>query len=179
MKRSFFASVLLLGLASPTLAQSRTNAEVFRDVSLQVNRYVYFTMFDSVSASVDDGYVTLSGRVTLPYKASDIEERVARIDGVKGVQNTLTLLPVSSFDDRLRLGIARALYTDPALSMYGLGANPSSHVIVEHGRVTLDGVVNNEMDKAITNSVARSFQAFGVTNELKTSDEVQQLLAAL
>ena len=117
--------------------------------------------------------------MTLPYKASDIEERVTRIVGVKGVQNTITLLPVSSFDDRLRLGIARALYTDPALSMYGLGANPSIHVIVEYGRVTLDGVVNNEMDKAISNSVARACQAFGVTNELKTSDEVEQRLAAL
>ena len=179
MKKSLLATALLLGFAGTTFAQGRSNADVFRDVSQQVNRYVYFTIFDNVVANVDDGYVTLSGKVTLPFKAAEIEERVARVEGVRGVQNLIAALPISSYDDRLRLGIARALYTEPALSMYGLGPNPSIHVIVEHGRVTLDGVVNNEADKAIANSVARSFLAFGVTNELKTSNEIEQQLATL
>jgi len=170
---------LLLGFASTTYGADRTNLEVFRDVSAQVNRYPHFTIFDSVAARIDDGYVTLSGKVTMPYKASDLEKRVARVDGVKGVRNTIAVLPVSRFDDSLRLRIARAIYTNPALSIYGIGANPSIHVIVEHGRVTLDGVVNNEMDKAIANSVARSFLAFDVKNELKTDEEMRQELERL
>ena len=179
MRRSLLAALLVLGVSTTAFAQTRTNLELFTDVSAQVNRYVYFTIFDSVSASANNGVVTLSGRVTMPYKSSDIEKRVARIAGVSGVQNTITVLPVSSFDDSLRRGIARALYSNPFLSMYGLGANPSIHVIVERGRVTLDGVVNSEMDKVIANSVARSFLAFGVKNELKTSAEVEQLLKTL
>jgi osmotically-inducible protein OsmY len=179
MKKSLLLTLLLFGFASPTFASDRTNFEVFRDVSQQVNRYVYFTIFDSVSADVDAGYVTLSGKVTMPYKASDIEKRVARIDGVKGVRNTITVLPVSPFDDSLRLRIARAIYAHPALSMYGLGPNPSIHIIVERGRVTLDGVVNNEMDRTIANSVARSFLAFDVKNELKTSHEMEQQMEKL
>jgi len=129
--------------------------------------------------NVDAGYVTLSGKVTMPFKASDIEKRVAKVAGVTGVRNTITVLPVSFFDDNLRRGIARALYSNPSLSMYGLGPNPSIHVIVEHGRVTLDGVVNTEMDKVIANSVARSSLAFDVKNELKTDAEMKQLLEKL
>jgi len=177
--RRLFLATLLLGFANTTFAADRANLAVFRDVSAEVNRYVYFTIFDSVSASVNDGMVTLSGKVTMPYKASDIEKRVAKVDGVKGVRNTIEVLPVSSFDDRLRVGIARAIYAHPALWRYGLGTNPSIHVIVERGRVTLDGVVNNDMDKVIANSIARSSSAFDVRNELKTHDEMQELMEKL
>ena len=57
------------------------------------------------------------------------------------------MLPVSQFDDQLRLRIARAIYSNSSLSMYGLGADPSIHVIVERGHVTLDGVVSNDQDR--------------------------------
>jgi hyperosmotically inducible protein len=63
--------------------------------------------------------------------------------------------------------------------MYAVNPTPSIHVIVERGRVTLDGVVNNEADKVIANAVARSFPAFSVTNELKTSGEMQRLMETL
>ena len=179
MKKSLLLTLLLLGFGSATFAQDRPNADLFRDVSAQVNRYPFFTIFDSVSAEVDGGYVTLSGKVTMPHKASDIEKRIARINGVKGVRNTIAVLPVSSFDDGLRLGIARALYAHPALWRYGLGTNPSIHVIVERGRVTLDGVVNNDMDRIIAGFVARSSLAFDVKNELKTSDEMRRQVEQL
>ena len=84
MNKPLLAILLMLGFAGTTFAEDRTNFEVFRDVSDQVNNYVYFTLFDSVHASVDAGHVTLSGKVTMPYKASDIEKRVARVDGVTG-----------------------------------------------------------------------------------------------
>jgi len=179
MKKLFLAVLLMLGFVSSAFASDRTNFDVFRDVSTQVNRYAYFTIFDSVHANVDSGYVTLSGKVTMPYKASDIEKRVAQIDGVKGVRNTITVLPVSSFDDDLRLRIARAVYAHPVLSRYGLGPNPSIHVIVEHGRVTLDGVVNNDMDRLIAGTVARSSMAFNVKNALRTSDEMAEQMEQL
>ncbi len=178
MRRLLLATVML-GLASTAFGAERKNAQVFRDVSAQVNRYTYFTIFDSVSASVHEGVVTLSGKVTRPFKASDIAMRVAKVDGVTSVVNNIDVLPVSSFDDRLRLNIARALYSNPSLAMYGLGANPSIHVIVEHGHVTLEGVVNNEMDKVIATSLARSFLAFDVKNELRTDEEVEQELEKL
>ena len=78
-------------------------------IAKQVNRYAYFTIYDSVHANIHDGIVTLTGKVTMPYKASDIEKRVAKVDGVKQVRNKLEVLPVSQFDNSLRVRIARAL----------------------------------------------------------------------
>jgi len=78
MRKPILFTLLLLGFASTTtFAADRTNFDLFRDVSEQVNRYAHFTIFDSVHASVDAGYVTLSGKVTMPYKASEIAKRVA------------------------------------------------------------------------------------------------------
>ncbi len=179
MSRWFVAVVLTLGLASPAWAADPENLQLFNGVAKAVQRYAFFTIFDSVHASVDQGIVTLSGKVTMPYKASDIGKRVAKVDGVRQVVNRIEVLPVSQFDDRLRLQIARAIYSNPSLANYGLGPNPSIHVIVEGGRVTLDGVVNNAMDRQIARAIVGHFSTFGIKNELKTDEEVRQDLEKL
>lgn len=166
-------TLMLCALAMPASAEDRPNLLIFRDVSRQVNRYAYFTIFDSVHASLRDGVVTLSGKVTMPFKATDLVTRVSKVDGVRAVRNELDVLPVSQFDTELRLGLARALYAHPALAQYAVGANPPIHIIVERGRITLDGVVNTDSDRLIATAVARSFTSFGVTNNLKTTEEMQ------
>ena len=76
---------------------------------------------------------------------------------------------MSSFDDRLRIQIARAIYGDPALSRYALGANPPIHIIVDNGHVTLTGWVNSDMEKQIAGMRASGAGlSFGaVTNNLQ------------
>jgi hyperosmotically inducible protein len=179
MSRWLLAALLTLGLASPAVAGQPSNLEVFNGVSQQVQRYAFFTIFDAVHASIDDGVVTLTGKVTMPYKASDIAKRVAKVEGVRQVRNQIEVLPVSQFDNQLRHRVARAIYRNSSLSMYGVGANPSIHVIVERGHITLDGVVNNDMDRTIARMVAAQFDAFSVKNELKTNEEVRQDLEKL
>ena len=58
-------------------------------------------------------------------------------------------MPLSSFDDQLRLRLARAIYSDPALSRYAYMAHPPVHILVDNGRVTLVGVVDTQMEKNI------------------------------
>jgi osmotically-inducible protein OsmY len=68
-----FATALLVAMISSTpawAAQQRENLDVFQDVSQQVLRYPHFTIFDSVHAQVNDGIVTLTGKVTMPYKGT-------------------------------------------------------------------------------------------------------------
>jgi hyperosmotically inducible protein len=151
----------------------RKNLQVFNDISDSVNRYVHFTIFDDVSANVEDGVVTLTGRVTMPYKREDIEKRVARIDGVREVRDQITVLPVSQFDNRLRYQIARAIYGHPNFWNYAIGPNPSIHIIVEHGHVTLTGVVNNDLDRQLARSLVDQFGVMSVTSDLKTEAEAR------
>jgi hyperosmotically inducible periplasmic protein len=170
--RIFAAATLVLALSAPAWAAAdRKDLQVARDVSKQVLSYPQFSIFDAIHMQVDNGLVTLTGKVTMPYKKNDIEKRVAKIDGVHQVINKITVLPVSIFDDELRFRIARAIYGNSNFWNYGSMANPPIHIIVENGHVTLDGVVNSNTDRMLARSIASSFGAFSVTNDLKTDAE--------
>jgi len=167
------AAAMVLALSAPALAASDDNLQLYREVSRQVLRYPQFTIFDSVQAAVDNGIVTLTGKVTMPYKRNDLEKQVLKIAGVRQVNNRIDVLPVSPFDDELRLGIARAIYGNSNFWNYASMVNPPIHIIVDHGHVTLEGVVNSNVDRALARSLASSFPAFSVTNNLKTDAEVR------
>ena len=149
--------IVLSAMSVPAWAAQREDLQIFNDLSRQVLRYSQFTIFDSINAQVDDGVVTLSGRVTMPYKRDDIAERNARVAGVRQVNNEIAVLPVSQFDDELRLRIARAIYGNSNFWTYGAMVNPPIHIIVENGRVTLEGVVNSNVDRMLARSIASSF----------------------
>ena len=178
LARTAIALVTLLALSTPALAQSDT-LTLFREVQKQVLRYPHFTIFDSVNAQIDSGVVTLTGKVTMPHKRRDIERRVSRIAGIQQVRNQIEVLPASQFDDQLRYGIARAIYGHHAFVRYASMANPPIHIVVERGRVTLQGVVSNEAERMIARSIATSFNAFQVKTELKTDAEVRDELEKL
>lgn len=173
MHRMFIAGLLALSSAGTAQAESivRNDFQVFQGVSRQVQQYVNFTVFDSVSASVDNGVVTLTGRVTMPYKVQDLTRRVARVDGVRHVDNRIQVLPVSRFDDELRLRIARAIYGNPSFWHYASMANPPIHIVVEQGRVKLEGTVNSHVERMLAQSLAIGFGEFSVENHLKTDAE--------
>jgi hyperosmotically inducible periplasmic protein len=154
----------------------RKDFQVFKDVASSVERYAQFTIFDDISAEVKDGIVTLTGRVTMPYKREDIAKRIAKVAGVRQVQDHIDVLPVSQWDDDLRSQIAGAIYNNSNFWNYAAMANPPIHVIVEHGQVTLTGVVQSNVDRMLAQSLATRFGAFSVKNELKTDAEVRDAL---
>lgn len=173
------AAIVVFTMNTPAWAADRENLQVFRGVQQQVLRYPQFTVFDSVQVEVNDGIVTLTGKVTMPYKRNDIGRRVAKADGVQDVRNHIEVLPVSQFDDELRFRISRAIYGNSNFWMYATMVNPPIHIIVERGRVTLEGVVNSEVDRMLARSIAGSFDAFSVTNNLKTDAEMRAELERL
>jgi hyperosmotically inducible protein len=53
------------------------------------------------------------------------------------------------------------------LDRYAMGANPSIHIVVRNGHVTLEGVVSNQMDSRLAYIAARGVPGvFSVTNNL-------------
>jgi osmotically-inducible protein OsmY len=178
--KPLFASLLVTVFATaavPANAQeSRKDLQIFNDVADQVNRYTQLTIFDSISASVDEGRVVLSGWVTMPYKRDDLERRVRKVDGARSVENKIGVLPVSSFDDELRFRIARAIYSHSLFWNYASMANPPIRVVVNRGHVTLEGVVHSNVERMLARSLASGFGEFGVKNDLKTDAEVRETM---
>jgi hyperosmotically inducible protein len=133
-----------------------SDADVANHVRHELVMYSRYTIWDDVSFRVSGGQVDLSGEVTQPYKKSDMERLVRKVPGVETVNDNLKVLPLSDFDDRLRLQVARAIYGDPVFSRYAMMALPPVHIIVDNGHVTLAGVVATDFEKSIAGVRASS-----------------------
>ncbi len=135
----------------------------------------YYGVFDNLEYKVDpDGTVTLLGQVRKPVLKSDAENAVKKIEGVPKVVNDIQVLPLSNFDDRIRLHEYRAIYSSAALFNYATLAVPPIHIIVDNGHVTLVGVVDNSMDKQIAYQRASTVPGvFSVKNELRVEGNSQ------
>ena len=55
-------------------------------------------------------------------------------------------------------------------------ANPPIRVVVNRGHVTLEGVVQSNVDRMLARSLASGFGAFDVKNLLKTDAEVREAM---
>src|SRR4051794_11157260 len=167
---SLLTTALLVGAGIAGAATKPADVSIERQILHEIRMYPRYTIWDDVSFRVtNNGQVELFGAVNQPYKKSDIERLVRRVLGVTSVTDQLKVLPLSSFDDRLRVQVARAVYGDRVLNRYALQAVGPIHIIVENGHVTLSGVVNNEMEKNVAgiraNGAGMSFGS--VTNNLQ------------
>jgi osmotically-inducible protein OsmY len=182
MFKRFFVSFILLAAfcvpatvwAAPTSGVSgASDRSLANEISDQVRNYVHYTIFDDVQGTVHDGFVTLTGKVTDPYKATEIADRVKRVQGVREVDNKIQSLPVSIFDNELRAEISARIYRDPMFWNLAMQVNPPIHIIVENGHVTLTGVVNSEVERRVAEASARSADyAFSVKNNLRLDREI-------
>ena len=158
MKRGILGTFLMAAalIGSAAAAQGDANKDLEKRVRHEILMYSNYTLWDDISFRVDNGNVSLLGAVSQPYKKSDIGRIVQHVPGVASVTNEIKVLPLSFQDDRLRLQVARAIFRDPALSRYAMGAVPAIHIIVDNGRVTLTGVVNNTLEKQVAGMRASS-----------------------
>jgi hyperosmotically inducible protein len=127
----------------------------------------YLSVFDNLEYRVNGYTVELYGQVTRPTLKSDAEAVVKRIEGVEKVSNHIEILPLSPNDDRIRLAVYHAVYSQPTLTRYALQAVPPLHIIVKNGHVTLVGVVATEMESNVAYIRANGVSGvFSVTNRL-------------
>ena len=165
--------VLAAGAPAAAVQQSKTDLQISDDIVRSVNTYSRFTVFDDIRVDVQNGIVTLSGRVTMAFKKDEIARRASAIQGVKAVRNDIGVLPRSSADDELRHKVARAIYGNAAFWRYAAMPNPPIHIIVEGGRVTLTGVVQNESDRTLARSLATGLGEVSLINALRTDAEAR------
>ena len=103
---------------------------------------------------VDDGWVTLTGKVHWQFQKIAAEETVMRLTGVTGVTNHITVEPQVS-PSNVNIKIEADLQSRAALDAGGI------HVKNEDGKVTLEGTVGTWAEKKAAEEAAWS--APGVT----------------
>lgn len=161
-------ATLVLGASVAIAAPSPGQQGTMDKVRKELVTLPYFGVFDNLEYQVEGGTVTLSGQVVKPITRQDAERRIVRIEGVDRVVNNIEVLPVSGFDDSIRARAYRTVFRTGGLYRYAMGANPSIHIIVKNGHVTLEGVVSNQMDSRLANTSANSVSGvFSVTNNLR------------
>jgi hyperosmotically inducible protein len=128
----------------------------------------WYGVFDEIAFKMDSsGNVTLTGEVTRPVLKSDAQTAVKHLKGVGKVTNEIAVLPLSRFDDSIRVATYRAIFSRPGFEKYAIQAVPPIRIIVENGNVTLDGVVGSSFDRQMAEMAARSVPGvFSVTDNL-------------
>jgi hyperosmotically inducible periplasmic protein len=174
MKKWMLPGLLMAALAAGSgVARAATSdSEIAKQIVHEIRMYPRYSVWDNVALKVREGNVEVSGVVSQPFKKDDIGRLVNSVPGVAGLTKQLRVLPLSPMDDELRIRVARAIYGYPALSRYASVPLAPIHIIVENGRVTLEGVVANEMDKRLAGIRASTAgMSFGpVVNNLVVED---------
>jgi len=176
-------AVFVIG-APVSLAAGKTpdsavnNQQLVKKIRKELVTLPYYGVFDNLAFQINGSTVTLYGEVVRPTTKSDAEHRVARLSGVTHVINRINVLPLSSFDDSIRLRTYRELVRTGSLYRYFQGANPSIHIVVNGGRVTLEGVVANTMDAQLAYMAARRVPgSFAVANHLTVEERASRRVA--
>ncbi len=135
---------------------------------LAYDRVGYFdNSFNYLALDVKDGVVTINGDTMNDMAKDSALAIVARTPGVRDVVSDVTVLPVSNFDDSIRVRTARAIYRDSVLGRYASDPVHPIRIVVDNGHVTLYGTVESAMDKTIAGVRASSVPgAFSVENKL-------------
>lgn len=145
-----------------------SNPKLEKEVRHQLSMLPWYGVFDNLEFSVNGNEVTLAGQVLKPTTKDDAETAVKKIDGVGRVINNITVLPLSPMDNQIRQEVYRAIFSEPTLNRYSLGANPTIHIVVDNGNVTLTGYVEREADRSLAVMRAKSVPGvFSVTNSLR------------
>jgi osmotically-inducible protein OsmY len=141
-------------------------------------RYVregYDSTFDYFTLGVKDGVVTVEGQDRTGVGRDEAFADIANMPGVKDVVDNISIEPVSTFDDGLRLRALRTIYGDPVLSKYALDPARPIRIIVTNGHVTLYGSVDSTLDKQVAGIKANQlFGAFSVDNKLQVESKSSQ-----
>lgn len=140
------------------------------DRKLYYDRVGYDVAFNFVTATVEDGVVTLDGAARTDYTRDSALDLTSRMPGVKDVIDNVKVLPPSPFDDRIRIATARAIYGYPGLSRYAIDPAKPIRIVVDAGHVTLYGAVLSQADKNVAGIRAgQVFGVFSVQNNLEVA----------
>ena len=150
-----------LTLQIPSIEDSVLSNEILD----KIQSNLFYTIYDWITVSSNNGVVTLDGWVHLPWLKNQFQTEIEKISGVKSVNN---IVQNSFGPGEIGVRAARLIYNDPRFYGFQNSANPPIHIIVNNNRVILEGYVKSESDiNWAENIVSYRTDAFSVTNNLQ------------
>ncbi len=169
-------SLLVIAHVSMAATSTRTDPAAPKNQPLSMSEQVRhelamlprLNVFDNLSFSIkDSNTVVLSGEVVRPILKSDAEAAVKHIAGVSKVINNIEVLPLSPFDDAIRVRTYRAIFSIPGFEKYAVQAVSPIRIIVKNGNITLAGFIGSRLEKTEADMATRLIPGvFSVTDDL-------------
>ena len=143
---------------------NETNPETWEKVRHELAMMPYITEFDFISFTMSGAEVILTGWTVRQTNRDYAYNVVKNVKGVETVINNIDILPLGSFDMRIRAAARAALQVN--LSRYFWGSGSDIKIIVKNGQLILLGRVTNKGDSDIAfircNGIPNVFKVFNM-----------------
>ena len=145
------------------------DADLAQRVVEAVNDYPFYTIWDYIDGSINNGVVTLFGSVSPDRdKKGELYEEIAKIRGVQDYIDEIEVQSPSLTDRRLRSAIASQLARSAHFERTVTMRTPPYHIIVDRSIVTLVGWVQGEIEYREMERIVRQTQGvLRVNNQLQ------------
>ena len=149
------------------------NDNIEHQVFRKILTLPYYGIFDNITFKVDGSTVHLYGKVYSLGLKDTAARSVSKIKGVQNVVNNIEMLPPSPFDDSIRRKVVRTFVRNGgSLSRYLNEPQPSVRIIVDRGRVSLEGFVSSRGDFDLATILVKGVSGvFNVENNLIVDKE--------
>ena len=165
----FLIAIAIAGVFA--IAVPAQSGSIDNQVYHKIRGLTYYNTFDYITWQVNGSTVTLNGKTITLGTKDEAARAVKDIPGVTRVINNIQELPPSSFDDQIRREALRQFEARGPGQYFGW-PNPDVHVIVENGRITLEGYVARKADSDTLKILANGIPGvFEVTNNLKVGEK--------
>jgi osmotically-inducible protein OsmY len=163
------------------IVKAENDTQLAQEVGKALRTYSHYTVFDYIDGNVNNAVVTLKGVVALSQlqlgnivdKHSEIIERIQKIRGVQDLKDQIKVVEYLPSDDAIRYELATRIINDSLFKQYSFN-NPPIHMVVDHGHVTLVGIVASPIERQKAYEIARSISGvFTVDNQVKTAAELK------
>jgi osmotically-inducible protein OsmY len=173
--KSIKATRNLINVAGKDIADDKLQERLVDRLSY--DRVGYGNVFNAISVNVNGGTVTLDGHARTYMDRDSALALVATTPGVLEMVDSIEVDPVSLMDDDIRIRVARAVYGDSALRKYSINPAKPIRISVQDGKVSLYGMVDNEMDANIALIRANGVSGvFAVNNQLQVAGNTSEKL---
>ncbi len=151
-------------------AEAHPNDADLAEIGRHVLRWDALVPDQDIELSVLDGWIVLSGQVTVTSQRAEAERAVSHLEGVRGVTNRIEVVGPETTPDEVRRVVAEALQRR--------AAHRADHidVIVDGRTVTLRGTTQPRLEKTAT-MVSHS-QQLPVSSTTRTRSQLASSSAA-